>query len=85
MMIEAIERKALIEIDALKKDKIQLLRRLNEEIRLHNEEKKLRMMLEEKLRSMGVQQHTTEPLNQNIPTNTEGHDEERRKIAMLLD
>lgn len=43
------------------------------------------MMLEEKLRSMGVQQHTTEPLNQNLPTNTEGHDEERRKIAMLLD
>lgn len=35
-MIEEIERKALMEIDNLRTDKISLMKKLNEEIKAHN-------------------------------------------------
>lgn len=42
-MIESIERKAIEEIDALRQDKVSLMRKLNHEIKAHNKEKKLRL------------------------------------------
>lgn len=49
-MIEEIERKALVEIDCLRSDKIQVLKKLNKEIKLHNEEKKRCLELEAEVR-----------------------------------
>ena len=45
-MIEAIERKALIEIERLRNDKISLMKRLNKEIKENNMDKKARIYLE---------------------------------------
>ena len=44
-MIEAIERKALIELERLRNDKISLMKRLNKEIKENNEDKKARSYL----------------------------------------
>ena len=35
-MIESIERKAIEEIDALRQDKVSLMKKLNQEIKAHN-------------------------------------------------
>lgn len=51
-MIEEIERKALLEIESLKRDKNELIRRLNEEIRLHADEKRRRVWCENELKRM---------------------------------
>lgn len=48
-MIEEIERKAMEEIEGLRADKIELMTRLNAEIKAHNEEKRIRARLEQEL------------------------------------
>jgi hypothetical protein len=51
-IIEEIERKALTEIDTLRLDKISLMKKLNEEIKSHNIERKRREMFESKTRNL---------------------------------
>ena len=51
-MIEEIERKALLEIDHLKREKAELINRLNNEIRLHGDERRRREWCENELKKV---------------------------------
>ena len=51
-MIEAIEMKAMQEIEYLRSNKIELMEKLNREAKAHNLEKKLRLAVEAELRNI---------------------------------
>ena len=72
-MIESIEAKAMQEIEFLRRDKINLMRKLNEEIRGHNQQKKMRIILEQHLKKMEGGAQIVEFLHANLDMyDTEG-------------